>query len=474
MLNYVIPLSTTILSIVALILVTGFRRGSALSPMSLALVMLGSIFGVRPLLMIQLGSFDFYGTTIKSGFNASAAIGLSATIAICLGFAYGRLSERQVLGVNPTYAMPPLKDIAEEIVPSKSTSLNTVAITAIAILLLWLLTMVAVGGGISFLTILFAGRSDAVEQRVANMPAIIPALPVVASLMLATSRIRINRVRPMRTAETLQYWAVMALCVIPPSALGNRRFLIPTLVAGLLGAATRTWNRRISLQMVLAGVAGFLVLAVFPFVRSAGSRTGKTDLLGAMSDYFGTYGVGQVVQDFFVSYDTEMFNYIAYLAPRLGSELPYGLGRGTLGEALLAPLPSSLSPWITWSNVLLDKAFGGGCAELYCPVPSVVGVLYYDLGTIGVLLGMLLIGLLFSTFERNYLRAEGNRLLLLVGFASFAPLIVRGNSISQLWILVQVVLIAIIASAIVRTRSGRSQDTKSMTPMGRAERLKVQ
>lgn len=317
------------------------------------------------------------------------------------------------------------------------------AVVSVSLLLLWLGLMATIGGGPAYLALLFAGRGAGAEASLAGVPAIVPALPVVAGIFVAIARINVVRGRALRRGENLLYWAVIVLTIIPPTALGSRRFLLPSVIAAILGAMSPNWYRRVPVKMAVLGAAGFLALTAIPFVRSSGSRAADRNFLEALADYFGDEGLSGSLKNFFLSYDTEMFSYIAYLAPRLGDQIPFGLGRGTAGEAFLTVVPSSLFGYERWSNVILIELFGGACGPSYCPVPSVSGVLFYDFALPGVVIGMAALGFVFSRFERAFLSAAGFRLTVLLTLASFVPQVVRGNPVAQLWIAAQIVVVLV-------------------------------
>lgn len=427
------PALTLLIGAVAWFIGTGLRRGSLLSPYSLFLLILISIFGVRPLLMLgATESFNFYGYNITRGYEFAALIGFVGTVSFVLGYVLRRVlpgPHRSVLVGRRSFR--PIRPM---------TSARGAAITAWGLLALWLLAMIAFGGGASFIATLFAGRSEAIGSAVTRLPAVVPALPVVACLTMATVRFRWERFQRYTRAQGLAYWLVAVAAVVPPSALGNRRFLIPSLVVMVVGVLGPTWDRKVKLRWLVGGFAAFLILAVVPFVRSAGSRRGgRTDLIGAMGLYFQEEGLRGTLNNFFLSYDTEMFNYIAYFAPRLGETIPYGLGRGTLGELVTMPIPAALSPFERWADVLLIYAFGNSCTGGgVCPVPSVVGVFYSDFSFVGLVFGMLALGYLAGGFEKSLLHSSGSVTALLFLAAGFSVLFARGNSMAQLWIAVQV------------------------------------
>lgn len=424
------PALTLLIGAVAWVIGTGLRRGSLLSPYSLILLILLSIFGVRPLLMPgALEHFDFYGHNIASGYRQASIIGFVGTACFIVGYVARQLLARR----NPRQVQEEKRPLLPGINPGRA---HTVAWALIGA---WFVAMIALGGGTQFLAVLFAGRSEEANNPMAGVPAIVPALPVVACLMAATIRFKWERLRRYTRGQNLAYWLVAVMAVIPPSASGSRRFLIPSVVVMVVGALGTSWARKVRPVSLVAGFAGFLILAVIPFVRSAGSRTGRTDLVGAIGDYFETEGVRGVLNNFFLSYDTEMFNWVAYFAPRMGDTIPYGWGRGTIGEALTMPLPAALSPFERWADVLLTYAFGGGCASgVPCPVPSIIGVLYTDLAWVGLAFGMAGLGALCAGFEPALLRSSGSATAALLLCAGFAVLFARGSSLAQVWIAVQV------------------------------------
>lgn len=443
----VVPALTTVIGIISILAISRLRRGPLLSPISVALLMLVSIFGVRPLLMASRGEYGFYGGDSEVGFQIAANVGFFALTALLAGYSLAATRDARIGSTRQRPLNAQASKLAE-VRPEVGVSLALVI--ALFVVLMWFAIMAWVGGGTAFISLLFAGRSEEVSTRLENVPSIVPALPVVAALIAANTRLLQTRLAPFTSGQNALYWIVIAAAVIPPAALGTRRFLIPSLVAGALGVAAASWFKRVSARMLIAIVVGFLLLAILPFVRSAGSRTGSADLLGAMFEFFTTEGVGGVLDSFFLSYDTEMFNYVAYVAPALGNQIPYGQGRMLLGDLLLAPVPASIAPATTYANQVLTALFGGGCSEVYCPVPSLPGALYFDGGFILVILGMFVTGWAMNRFEPAFLRASGWKLSALLVLAAFTIQIMRGNPASQLWIAIQVFLLVVIAMRLAR------------------------
>lgn len=428
------PTMTIFIGIVGWLIGTRVRRGSALSPYSLMLLILVSIFGVRPLLMpAEPESYDFYGYSISSGFQAAAFLGFLGTLMFVLGsmfwsYVLRQLHERKTSVPKPIVELPTW-------MPRRATAI------AWGLSGSWLLLMIVLGGGVGFISLLFAGRSADVISRLENVPAFVSALPVIGCLTVATVRFQYERTLKYTRGQSLAYWLVAVTAVVPPLALGTRRYLIPSILIAVIGALANNWHGKIKLTWIATGAAGFLALAIIPFVRSAGSRTalgGDSDLIGAMGLYFKEEGLRGTLNNFFLSYDTEMFNYVAYLSKTMGSSVPFGMGRGTIGELVAMPLPAAITPFQRWNDVLLTYAFGANCSyETACPVPSIVGVLYSDLALPGLILGMFAIGIMAARFETSMLISSGAKTSMLLLIAGFSVAFARGNSMAQVWIAVQ-------------------------------------
>lgn len=450
------PTLTLVGGVTAVLVFSQFRRGSLLSPFSMTMFMLVSIFGVRPLLMLNSGRFDYYGIDVASGFAQAAVLGFVACAALTVGYAYSRMTRREEL--NPT---PPESSMGEQ--ESRTISVVAAFWAVVFLLVLWTVIMMAVGGGFGFVAQLFGGRSAELNAGAENLPVVVPALPAAGALILAIARITSERVRALSRFEVVLFWLGIFLAIVPPATVGTRRFLIPALLAALMAATFRDWRKFLGVPLAFLALAGFIALAIFPFVRSAGSRTGSSDLLGAMVEYFEAEGLVGSLEGFFLSYDTEMFNYVSYLVPRLGDSIPFGMGRGTIGDILLTPLPSALAPYESWSNQLLRMVFGTVCGEGVCPVPSLVGVLYYDFSYVGLIAGFLTLGLVFGRFESAFLKSKGVRLVLLLTAGCFVPIIIRGNSVGILWIAFNVFVVVVFAY-LVLSRSRRHQSGDTLRP----------
>ena len=439
---------TLVVGVVAWLLAVRFRRGPMIAPFSIFVIILLSIYGVRPLLMGEASEpTRFYGYVItEDGYELATLLGLIGTVAFVGGYGITRLStqkKRREELLNPPEFVHP-----GEGAPRRSF------IAAGILLAVWPAAMTAVGG-VGFVAQVFQGRSVETSAALANVPALVFAIPVVACVTIAATRFHYERFTRYTRAQSLPYWIIAALAVIPPSALGTRRFLIPSVVIVFAGALTKTWFKRMRPVWIIAAAVAFIVLAVFPFVRSSGSRIGgSTDLIGAMSYYFQNEGLRGALDGFFLSYDTEMLNWVAFFGPAMGREIQFGTGRGTIAEIIALPIPDAISPFPTWNNYLLHEAFGAGCAGQACPVPSIVGVLYTDLAIPGLVIGMFILGLLAARFDLSFVNAKSIRytalLLIVVGFA---VVFVRGNSSSQLWYGFQCFIVWFLADLYVTRRN---------------------
>ncbi|MDH3022467.1 hypothetical protein QEN41_21050 [Gordonia alkanivorans] len=468
------PCLTILVGVLGWVGGTGLRRVSVLSPYSFGLLILVSVFGVRPLLMARDdSSFEFYGYRITaSEFEYATFLGFLAVVGLTMGFIAGRFFGRtqmdrsQLNGSCPPDSFRPgsvAKSI--EVDPGRSFA------AAWLLILGWFAVMVFVGGGLGFVSQLFGGRSPEVTAKLSNVPAIVFALPVVAALVIAVTRFRHERSTRYSRAQLLHYWLLAAVTVIPPSALGTRRFLIPSVVIAVLGSLSGKLQLRVPLSWGVLGIGSFLVLTIFPFVRSAGSRSpDQAGLVGAMQSYFVDEGVSGSLENYFVSFDTEMFNYVAFLSSRLGRDIPYGLGQGTFGEIIAMPIPAALSPLDIWNDVMLTSAFGSGCSiETACPVPSVVGVLFSDFWIPGVLVGIVAIGYLASKFDRSLEISrypEATAALLLA--AGFAVVFFRGNSMAQFWYGFQIFVVwFLVTRALAGLNAGSTSERFSLLHRGK-------
>jgi hypothetical protein len=397
---------------------------------------IASIFGIRPLVLLPGGrDNDFYGYDPTAGYTLAVVVGLVALTSVLAGYVVYFSVRRQSPGRESTRATEPLGR------PTPTIRAATTA--ALALTMTWLTAMGVVGGGPSFLTILYGGRSEQVERTLAGVPVLIGALPLAGALVLSYVRYVREGSSPLGGRERVLYWAGVATTIVPPLALGTRRYLLPAIVVAAMAASMARGRSRISLRSLVLGAGTFILLAIIPFIRSAGARVSGGGPLAAMYNYLGRVALTDVVRNVFVSFDTEMFNYVAYVGPRLGSSVPLGYGRGTVGELLTAPLPASFGVE-NWSDTLLTRLFGGGCAEVLCPVASLPGTLLFDGGLGLVAIGMFLFGLLCAHAEMPQSRTGSLSNVARLCFAGFTVVIVRGNPVLSAIIASYALLFAIL------------------------------
>jgi hypothetical protein len=439
----IVALLTALIGIGSVVAATLLQRGPLLSPFSTSMAVLVSIFGIRPLLEIQLGVHVFYGHDVTDGVRGATMVGFVAVVCCAIGY----VSRRR----------PPRPFVADA---SSTDSLLPAARAAAVLIALWLAAMVYVGGGVHFLSILFSGRNAATRRALQGVPVLVSTLPTAAAILVAVHRIRIERVRPLLRVERVAFAAVVIASLVPPMALGNRRFLLPSLIAASIAVMLPKFDRRVPLRAAAAGAVVFVLLISIPFARSTGA-VGNTSTIGGVGTYLGNDGIGGAVQRYFLSFDTEMFGYVSYLDTRLGSEIPYGYGKWFAVDSVLAPLPSSAAEAFgvrTRSNDVLQDMVGHGCdVSRTCPVPSLPGISYAEFGLLGVVVALFLWGRLCHAMQHALAAARGHRLTAIVTFIGSAPVLMRGNTVNLAWIAVNVLALAVAADVVCRRRAARRE-----------------
>jgi hypothetical protein len=238
----------------------------------------------------------------------------------------------------------------------------------------------------------------------------------------------------------------VAISLVMVSALGTRRFMIPAVLMPICAALIRR-PAKLRLWHLAVGFLGLLFVAIVPMVRSAGARLPGENLLTASLRYASEQGIGGILEPIFASYDTEMLDYIALASSRIHSGwLSLGLGRGTLLEFILRPLPGSMLSHPAWSDEVLINLWGGtGCGNPYCPVASVAGVTYFDGGYPLVIVGSLAFGfgLRWLATRWVYNGHLGDFRATAVAIASsFALVAARTNTVHATWWCIYTLIIA--------------------------------
>ena len=440
----IMPLFTGILVAGVYLLYVRAKIRRLLAPLSLTLFILVSIFAIRPLLLLQIGDYDLYGVVFAGYFNDAALVGLISVVCLLGGYFFAPTKGRSTL-------RPPERESRER------PRVLVTCYVSIGVILLWFLAQIFLGGGLQYLVVLFDGRSAANVEVQGGVPAIVNALPVVGAILSSSAVIRARCFGGLSKFELLTWSLTMVLAVIPPLSLGGRRFLLPSLTVWAIALLAKNWHRNLRTGYVISAASTFILLVSVPFIRSAGARAANENFVSAFGTYiFGT-GISQAIREYFVSYDTEMFDLVALTIRETNNGLSYGLGRATIGETAANLLPNVAQPEL-YSDRLLTSIYGGGCSELYCPVSSLPGALFLDGGYILVGLGMAIFGVFCKRFERfRDLETLGDIGVFELCVWVAVPALVRGNPATISFIMVQVAVVAFLLRRYLKLIPARSQ-----------------
>jgi oligosaccharide repeat unit polymerase len=383
--------------------------------------MLLSIFAIRPL-VASGDDFDLYGLDASSGAGYAEKVGTIALVCLALGAVLAR-TKRSI--------MWPLRAEAE---PSRRELRSPWAVVALAVAggVVTVAVLALIGGSAALHGYFVSGRSAQLTSALSGLPTFVSMISFLGAAAAAVYAAVIVQSRRFTRREVAILSFGIAVSFLLNVSTGNRRALIPIILVPI-SVVLLARAGRLSKVILGLGVVAIFFFATLPFVRSEGARPGA-NVFAASTQFATANGLGLVAHDFFVSYDTEMFNYVAFVGPRLGESIPYGNGQAFFGELITFPFPASASPQDNYSDVMLQRLFGKNCAQGVCPVPSAPGVFMLDFGFLGVAVGMTVVGWFYRRVETSGALGLTPASLVAAGVvAGYAPILIRTYSPDAVW-----------------------------------------
>lgn len=385
---------------------------------SLALLLL---FGIRPAYMLMTGDFTYEHEYDMSGqFTAVAGLGFVASLAFVAGYELatpGRGYRRVTRGaVVPT-------GLSSE---ARRRLLQIGIAFSVLGTLLYMVHLIRSGGISETLRTIAAADPSVTTDAFSNSSQYLSFAPVLvacAAVLGAAVVPRPSFVEKLAMAGAAFYPAALFM------AIGTRRFIIPALLLPLLVYYIRAGRRPSGRAMAIVLPVAFLVLATIPFARASGARIQAG---GAIPIYQQSFERPSAALDRFLgSVDTAMFPALGIELDALRTPSDYSLGRATIGDLMLAPIPHLVVPEKPQSarDELLVRTFGEACGRRSCPDFSIVGTFFQDGWWIGVGLGMFLVGVGLGRLWRRYelAPAEPAAIIAVASATVFTPIIFRAG-----------------------------------------------
>jgi hypothetical protein len=407
----------------ALPLVARLRAGTfdLLEPIVGGCVVLGAIFGVRPIAMVIAGDFIYRGQDIRPEFPFTIALGLLGTLAFAGAYEWIRARRTDISRIAE------LPDARLE----PAIIYSYIAILSVLSVVLFGVHLSRLGPGlIEGLRLFAGGTSPELANRWAGTTEYLSASPILAACAATLLGVS-NRWRLTRYQLTI-ITALIAYPLVVFYVSGDRRYMIPTagvpIVAWMLMTARRPRRR----LLVLVVPVTFAVLTAIPFVRW---ETAK-DNTGGFAAAF-VQGIGdpvRAVERFILGPDTNMLPALAIEVRVLSAPADFFYGRATVGDLLLAPIPHILvagKPQ-TARDELLIRSYGNPCqvtALGVCDDFSVIGTFYQDFWVPGVAVLMALLGALSAALWSRWRRSSNDPRLVVVlsAWVVFIPIMFRAG-----------------------------------------------
>lgn len=402
------------LLVIPLLVRASLSRLDPFEPLTVFALAYGTMFVARPLRHVAEGSYllEIAARTLdfEDTFTETLILGAVGAVGFLIGY-HVQLGTRLAGRLSPPPAL------------FSSKRLFHVGLAAMSVAVLLFLVFVFQAGGASAIKIILSGRSGALSSAIAASSGyffLAPYLLVPATLLLLSAGIKEHR--PGHVALGVLA-AALALAIRGPS--GSRILLLPLLASPWILFHLHRETRPRARTLVAIGVVALLASAFIAQVRDVDKRQRAGGLASA--------GVS-LVHDPLLAADPILNGGDGAVEPALGVALTvvperfgYFLGRATLGDFLIRPIPSGLWPSKPLSprEQLVADLWGRGYYQGGVN-PEFTALLYpyLDFGIIGVAVAMTLYGLIARTLYELYRRHRGNLAALLL-FAVTPPLLVQ-------------------------------------------------
>jgi hypothetical protein len=389
-------------------------------PIVPAAITLAILFAVRPLWTAGKESSEFQSPfhtyEIGSTYIEALFLGFLGTICFVVAYEASRVGPRESKRVERSLFHP-------GVVRAYGLALVVLAVTLFALYL-------STAGSVSHGFRLFAAGRSAAQSAAFNSPSeYLSAAPILAACAAITFVVIFARALSRTQAIVLIACASFPVFVF--SLVGNRRFIIPSILVPLVSYYLALDKRPAGRRILVVAVISFLVIATIPYARTSGAREQAG---GAVPIFVSAVtSPARTVDRFLAGSDTEMISALAVELAVLNNASEYSYGKATLGDLLLAPIPSAVFPGKprTARDDLLVDAFGHPCAPQRggCPDFSVVGTFFQDFWYLGVCVGMGLLGVtaarLWSRYEES--KSDPYRVLAAATTVVFLPIIIRAG-----------------------------------------------
>lgn len=351
------------------------RKLDLLEPLIPAVLIFSLLFVVRPLSMILAGETESY-RWINTGhtFHIAVAVCTAGVLSFLLGYFMPsparRSASKQQLRISRVY---------------------TVRVCVVYVLTAAFLVALYLGSNaLETLKILARGRPESLHGIVTvhtEYLFVAPVLLSVAATLLILEGLQRNR------APLLVPAFLVAICVAYFYLFGTRRFIIPAAGIPILVYLLGT-GRRPALKLTALLIPAFFLITALPFMRTEGARS---QIGGIAEQAAFAFTREDMWHELFLGPDTEMLSAFAAQIAIMNDWRDFYYGSATLGDLILAPLPSALIPGkpLSARDQMLVEVFGYPCTAGsggLCPDFSVVGTFYQDFWIFGVVLGLLFMG----------------------------------------------------------------------------------
>ena len=374
-------------------LVPFIRRGRRLDifePVVPACAFLAVLFGVRALTVLHESALVYDGQPFsQSDLTRAIAAGFIGT----LGF---------VIGYEIWAARGPVPRRVGGVGGDIRAAREFAVFATIAGIGLFVMNLSRGSSILGTLRLMLHGRSSELGTIFQSSSEYLSSAPILASCG-ALVVILCAGARKLSRAE----WTLIAVTSLVPVILfgltGSRRFVIPAVGVPLVALYVVRGRRPRWRWVAIAGIAAFLVLAVVPYERSQGARQNSGGVVRIAVR--AVEHPKDVMSQFINGNDTEDLSTLALEIRALPHPGDFYYGRATVGDVILAPIPTMLIPSkpTTARNSLLVKVFGLPCDPTSggCPDFSVVGSFYQDFWYPGVFLEMALLGIAAAAIWRR-------------------------------------------------------------------------